>query len=92
MRKPIARRAIALPMRPMPTMPSVASYTSTPRNRNGVQPWYLPARRKRSASGSRRAAASMSANAPSAVVSSRMPGANVTGMLRSRAAAMSMLS
>src|SRR5438874_2600130 len=90
--KPWARRATASPIRPMPTMPSVAPWTSCPVNMKGVQPRYLPARRKRSASPSRRAVARSRANAPSAVVSSSIPGANVTGMPRSLAAATSMLS
>src|SRR5919201_2089974 len=90
--KPFARRETARPMRPIPTTPSVARWTSCPVNMKGVQPRYLPARRKRSASPRRRAVARSRAKAPSAVVSSRIPGANVTGIPRSRAAATSMLS
>ena len=70
MSKPRARRATALPIAPMPTMPSVAPYTSDPSHSPGCQRPQLPARVSASDATTCRATASISANARSAVVSS----------------------
>ena len=57
-----ARRATARPIRPMPKSPSVLPYRSTPiRDGASVQAVHDPDRTKASASGSRRATASISA-------------------------------
>ena len=91
--KPLARRATAEPMRPSPTMPSVAPDTSRPRNGPLAQ-WVSqrPARTRASPSTTRRRAASMSAIARSAVAASRTTGVFVTAMPRARQASMSIRS
>ncbi len=92
MLKPFARCATPRPMRPMPTMPSVAPKTSWPSIMSIAQPRNRPLRVKLSASTTRRAAAISKVNAKSAVASSRTPGVLVTITLRAVAAGMSMLS
>ena len=92
MPKPSARRATAWPMRP----------GADDRERRAVKLEPEPARRLPRAPravvdvarglGSRRAAASISANARSAVASVRTPGVTPTGMPRRAASARSMLS
>ena len=70
-------------------IPSVAPCTSRPSSAAGSQrcsKLQRPSRTKRSASTMRRAAASSSPNARSAVVSTRTPGVCPTGMPRERAA------
>src|SRR5215472_15677765 len=89
---PLARRATACPMRPKPTTPSTAPCTSRPRYWSMSQPRHRPPRRSDSASHARRAAASTSRNARSAVVSSRTPGVLQTTTPCSAAASRSMLS
>ena len=88
---PSARRATAEPIRPIPTMPSVAPLNSSPSRKSGSQ-LQPPPRIARSASGSRRAALSISAHARSAVASVSTPGVLPTGTPRSLAAARSTLS
>jgi len=68
------RRATWRAMRPKPTSPSVAPWTSTPRCPASVGPVHAPARRSASESDVRRAAARIKKNARSAVDSSRTPG------------------
>ena len=76
----MSMRAYATPMRPAPTMPTVLPWSRLPMKRSGSQPLYLPPRMKTSASTTRRAAASVSAQASSAVVSVSTPGVLPTGM------------
>ena len=73
--KPFARRATAWPIRPKPTIPIVAPWTSGPEQQQRA-PGLPAARRGRSGRppGRRRAAAMSSAQARSAVVSVRTPG------------------
>ena len=92
MPKPSARRATAWPMRPKPTMPSVAPVTSAPRLRSGSNVTHWPSCTSRSPSGSRRASASSSAKARSAVASVSTSGVLPTGMPRRVAASTSTLS
>ncbi len=87
--KPLARRATAEPIRPMPTMPSVAPCTSAPRNWSQAQRPHLPSRSQRSDSVTRRAVAISSAQAMSAVASVSTSGVLVTGMPRAVQAATS---
>src|SRR3954454_25249957 len=74
MPKPAARRATARPIRPNPTTPIVLWCTSWPSIISGPQIHGVPSRRNRSPSPTRRAAARISANAVSAVVSVRTSG------------------
>src|SRR5207253_1645307 len=92
MLKPFARWATPRPMRPMPTIPSVASNTSWPSIMSIAQPRNRPERVKLSASTMRRAVAMSSVNAKSAVASSSTPGVFVIITLCAVAAGTSMLS
>ena len=69
MPNPAARLATARPMRPRPITPRVLPWTSNPRKNSGPQIQGRPARRNRSPSATRRAEASSSAQARSAVAS-----------------------
>jgi hypothetical protein len=91
-RSPRARRATAWPMRPKPTIPSVAPWTSAPSQRVGLPRAPLALAHVALALGSRRAAASSSAKARSAVASVSTSGVLPTGMPRAAAASRSMLS
>ena len=85
--------ATARPIRPKPTIPSVAPWTVGAEEAPGLpgQP-VAAARTAAIASGSLRAAASSSANARSAVASVSTSGVLPTGMPRAAAASRSMLS
>ena len=85
-----ARSATARPMRPNPTMPSVLPATRVPSSCVGRHPLQLPARTMRSPSPARRAVASRSVIARSAVSSVRTSGVLVTTMPAARAAPRSM--
>ena len=85
-----ARLAIALPMRPMPMMPSVLPVTLVPIMWVGDQLAHWPARNCRSPSPARRATESSRLMAMSAVQSVSTPGVLVTTMPRWRAASVSM--
>ena len=61
-------------------IPTVLFCSRDPTNSVGSHPLYFPARMNTSASATRRAAASVSAAASSAVVSVRTPGVFPTGM------------
>ena len=89
---PVARRATARPMRPIPTMPSVIPVTEAPSICVGPQPCHAPARTRRSPSPMRRATARIRAIVRSAVASVSTPGVLVTTMPASRAASRSMWS
>jgi hypothetical protein len=79
MSKPLALFAIAVPIRPMPMIPSVFPWTSEPMNILGPQAWTQPpALTWRSASAILLAAAISRAKAQSAVVSVSIPGVLVT--------------
>ena len=91
MENPAARLAVAVPMRPAPTMPSVAPVTSLPSISRGPHPVKRPSRTYRSPSATRLAAANMRAQATSAVVSVSTSGVLVTGMPRLVQASTSML-
>jgi len=90
--KDSTRLATARPMRPKPTMPTVASCRSRPSMRAGSQVSHSPWRTAPSPSSSRREMPSISARARSAVVSVSTPGVLPTGMPRSVAASRSTLS
>ena len=93
MPKPSARRATASPIRPRPTIPSVAPGEVRAEPGRGLP--RAPARPRAPAaapSGIRRASASSSAKARSAVASVSTSGVLPTGMPRSAAASRSMLS
>ena len=92
MPNPRLRRAIAAPMRPSPTMPSVAPCTSWPVKPISSQVFHRPDRVNLSPSTTRRAVAMRIAHAMSAVVSVSTPGVFVTRMPRRVAAGTSMLS
>ena len=85
----LARGATSWPMRPNPAMPSVFPRSSVPRNRFFS---HLPCFMARSAAGTARASASISAHACSATLMLLAPGALTTRMPRALAAATSMLS
>ena len=89
---PCARRAIAWPMAPNPTMPRVEPNTSMPAIWVGVQVLHSPSLTYSAASTTRRAEDRMSAQAMSAVVSVRTPGVLPTGIPRAVQAATSTLS
>ena len=82
MSKPRARRATACPIRPMPTMPSVLPLTAAPARWFDCEPGNTPERTTRSPSTIRRATASSSPNAISAVASVTTAGMLVTMILR----------
>ena len=82
--------AIALPIRPMPTMPTIAPVTCRPSICVGCQPSHRPARRIRSPSPARRAVARISVMAMSAVASVTTAGVLVTTTPAARAASTSM--
>ena len=86
MPKPRARRATAVPMAPMPTMPSVAPATARPSSCVGPHTVHPPLRTRRSPSPRRRAAASSRAKARSAVASVSTPGVLVSTTRRALAA------
>ena len=88
---PWPRLAMAWPMRPMPSTPSVAPCTSPPANMSKPQCDQRPSRRKRSLSEIRRAVAIINAKPKSAVVSVSTPGALVTTTPRAVQAGTSML-
>ena len=92
MSNPEARRATARPIRPSPTIPSVAPLTAAPRYCPGSHVSQSPSRTAAIASGSLRAAASSSANVRSAVASVSTSGVLPTGMPRAEAASRSTLS
>jgi hypothetical protein len=87
-----ARRATTRPIRPIPTMPMVAPVSSRPSSWVGRQVVHSPARSAARASKRRRAHASNSANARSAVASVRTPGVCPTGMVLALSAGRSRLS
>ncbi len=91
MRKPSARRAMARPIRPNPTIPSRFPHT---RVVSFMDPRFAqdPSRTQASPAGIRRAAASSSAQAMSATSSVSTSGVLVTRMPRAFAAARSMAS
>src|SRR5215469_4772564 len=91
-RKPLARRAIAFPIRPNPTIPRVFPHTSVPTSWSKSQPFQLPDRASTSPSSSRRPTAISSVQAKSAVVSSSTPGVFVATTPRFVHAATSILS
>ena len=84
-----ARCATSWPMRPSPTMPSVLPRSSLPTKRRFSQ---RPSFIARSAAGTERASASISAQACSATLMLLAPGALTTRMPRALAAATSTLS
>ena len=84
-----ARRAMARPIRPMPTTPSRLPVRCRPRSCVGCQPVQPPARTSRSPSPARRALISISVSAISAVASVTAPGVLVTATPAARAAATS---
>ena len=86
------RRAVARPIWPSPTMPSVFRWMPVPRWKNMLQVHVPPARTSRSPSPSRRVAIRISANAMSAVASVRTPGVFETVTPRAAQAGTSMLS
>ena len=92
MPKPSPRRAIAWPMRPQPTIPSVMPVVSPPTMCVGYHGTHSPSRTWRSPSLMRRAMPSSSANAMSAVASVSTPGVLPTAMPRLAASSRSMLS
>ncbi len=90
MPKPRPRAITARPMRPAPTTPSTPPATRTPRKSAGEKPpVHRPARRKRSLSGIRRAAASRRPKARSAVASVSTSGVLQTAIPSRRAASTS---
>ena len=89
MRRPRARSATIAPMLPQPISPSVLLLTSTPWNFDFS---HLPALVEASACGIRRAIASISEIACSAVVTELPPGVFITTTPRAVAASVSMLS
>src|SRR6266540_2805330 len=92
MPKPRARRAMAWPIRPNPTMPKTRPLTSCPSIIRGPQIHGSRRRRNRSPSATRLAAAISSAQAVSAVVSVRTSGVFEHSTPRRVHAATSMLS
>ena len=92
MPKPSPRRAIAWPMRPQPTIPSVIPVVSPPIMCVGYHGTHSPSRTWRSPSLMRRAMPSSSAKAMSAVASVSTPGVLPTAMPRRAASSRSMLS
>ena len=86
-----ARRATARPMRPMPMRPSVLPCTCVASMCVGRQPVHFPPRTSRSPSPARRAVASISVSARSAVSSVSTSGVFVTTTPFAFAAATSML-
>ena len=92
MPKPWARRATALPMRPMPTMPRVLPLTLWPSMPVTVRPFQAPLRTRRSASAKRRQAAMTSPKARSAVSSVTAPGVLLISMPRAASAFTSIIS
>ncbi len=78
----LARAATAWPIRPKPTTARRAPRSSRPSQPRGSHVCQSPSRTARSASGSRRAAASSSAIARSAVASVSTSGVTPTGMPR----------
>ena len=81
---------MALPMRPMPMMPTVRPETCIPNIWVGCQPVHWPERSKRSPSPARRAVIKISIRAMSAVASVTAPGVLVTDRPAARAAVTSM--
>ena len=92
MPNPLARWATARPIRPKPTIPSVAPLRSAPSMKPGPQVFQPPTFTSPAPSTTRRAAARSRAKAISAVASVRMSGVLPTGMPRAVAAATSTLS
>ena len=90
--KPSSRRATALPIRPIPTIPTVVSCRSRPSMKSGPQVVHSPRRTSASPSVSPRAMPSMSATARSAVLSVSTSGVCPTGIPRAVAASRSTLS
>ena len=84
--KPRSSSATRVPIRPSPTIPTTAPLSSRPSSCPGSQPAQRPARTSRSASPRRRAAASISATASSAVAFVSTSGVFVTTTPRSRQA------
>ncbi|KOV22888.1 hypothetical protein ADK60_24465 [Streptomyces sp. XY431] len=91
MSKPLARRATACPIRPIPSTPSWVPESSRPSMKVGAQAHGSPERSSRSPSPSRRVAARSRAHAMSAVAAVSTPGVLVTVMPRSVQAATSTL-
>ena len=92
MPKEVARRAVARPMAPGPTMPSVLPRSPVPRSAMKLQRHGSPVRTRRSAAPRPRVVISTRAMAMSAVASVSTPGVLVTTTPRSVQAATSTLS
>ena len=89
---PSARCRTARPIRPRPTIPSVAVRSSRPRWPRGSQVRHEPSRARAAAVGRLRARARISASVRSAVASVSTPGVLPTAMPRAVAASTSMFS